>query len=224
GIVALNRPVTAELAASLAEVFTEVVVAPGYDPTALEQLQAKANLRILQAAVPESPELQLRALGDSFLVQTTAAPPPGGPPPSGDTPGGPPGSTDSPGGWRVVTERAPTDGEWRDLVFAWRVVAAVSSNAIVVARDRCATGIGAGQQNRRDAGRIAAAKAGDRARGGAYASDAFLPFADGLEGALEAGCTAVVQPGGSMRDAEVIEAANRHGLAMVFTGRRTFRH
>ena len=100
----------------------------------------------------------------------------------------------------------------------------MSSNAIVVAKDRCATGIGAGQQNRRDAGRIAASKAGGRGRGGACASDAFLPFADGLDGALEAGCTAVVQPGGSRRDAEVVEAADRAGLAMVFTGRRTFRH
>ena len=224
GIVALNRLVTAELAASLSDVFTEVVVAPGYEESALEQLQAKADLRILRAAAPESPELQLRSLGDSFLVQTTPPPAPGGPPPSGEPPGGPPGSTDGPGGWRVVTERAPTYEEWRDLVFAWQVVAAVSSNAIVVAKDRCAVGIGAGQQNRRDAGRIAAAKAGDRGRGGAYASDAFLPFADGLDGALEAGCTAVVQPGGSMRDAEVMEAANRAGLAMVFTGQRTFRH
>ena len=123
-----------------------------------------------------------------------------------------------------MTNRQPTDEEWRDLEFAWRIVTAVSSNAIVVARDRCAVGIGAGQQNRRDAGRIAAAKAGDRGRGGAYASDAFFPFADGLDGAVEAGCTAVVQPGGSVRDAEVIEAADRHGLAMAFTGQRTFRH
>ena len=214
GVVALNRPVSEEVAASLGEVFTEVVVAPGYDPAALDRLQAKPNLRILHAAAPENPELHVRSLGDSFLVQT--APPP--------APGGPPAGADGPGGWNVVTERAPTDAEWRDLVFAWRVVAAVSSNAIVVAKDRCATGIGAGQQNRRDAGRLAAAKAGGRGRGGAYASDAFLPFADGLDGALEAGCTAVVQPGGSLRDAEVIEAANRHQLAMVFTGQRTFRH
>jgi len=207
GVVALNRPITDEVATSLADVFTEVVVAPGYEESALEQLQAKANLRILQAAAPEAAELHVRSLGDSFLVQTT---------PAAET-----GDAD---GWNVVTERAPTDDEWRDLVFAWQVVSAVSSNAIVVAKDRCAIGIGAGQQNRRDAGRIAAAKAGDRGRGGAYASDAFLPFADGLDGALAAGCTAVVQPGGSIRDAEVIEAANRHGLAMVFTGRRTFRH
>ena len=265
GVVALNRPVTGEAAAAVAEVFTEVVVAPGYEGGALERLRAKPNLRILQAAAPESAALQLRSVGDSFVVQTTpdtaparrgppdaggeavegAADPSEGPqradgwsaalvqdyPPAADPSEGPQradsptsGSAASPGGWKVVTQRAPTDDEWRDLVFAWQVVAAVSSNAIVVARDRCAVGIGAGQQNRRDAGRIAAAKAGDRGRGGAYASDAFFPFADGLDGALEAGCTAVVQPGGSLRDAEVIDAADRAGLAMVFTGQRTFRH
>ena len=211
GVVALNRPVTAEVADSLAEVFTEVVVAPGYDADALARLQAKRNLRMLQAAAPEVAELQLRSLGNSLLLQTA---------PAADHAGGDGARPD----WEVVTDRSPGDGEWVDLVFAWRVAAAVSSNAIVVAKDRCAIGIGAGQQNRRDAGRIAATKAGDRGRGGAYASDAFLPFADGLDGALEAGCTAVVQPGGSVRDGEVVEAANRHGLAMVFTGQRAFRH
>ena len=232
GVVALNRPVTADLAASLAEVFTEVVVAPGYDPAALERLLAKPNLRILQAGVPESAGLHLRSLGDSILVQAAATAGEDRPHGGGDisdVAGPDPGeggaaARDASGAWQVVTDRRPTDEEWRDLVFAWRVVSAVSSNAIVVARDRCAVGIGAGQQNRRDAGRIAAAKAGDRGRGGAYASDAFFPFADGLDGALEAGCKSVVQPGGSVRDAEVIEAANRHGIAMVFTGRRTFRH
>jgi phosphoribosylaminoimidazolecarboxamide formyltransferase/IMP cyclohydrolase len=219
GVVALNRPVTVELADSLADVFTEVVVAPGYEAEALARLQAKRNLRILQAAAPEAPALQLRSLGDSLLVQTA--------PTAGAVDGAPTAGTvgaATPDGWEVVTDRAPTAGEWRDLVFAWRVVAAVSSNAIVVAKDRCAVGIGAGQQNRRDAGRIAAEKAGDRGRGGAYAGDAFFPFADGLDGALEAGCTAVVHSGGSVRDAEVTDAANRHGLAMVFTGRRAFRH
>ena len=211
GVVALNRPITAELATALAEVFTEVVVAPGYEPDALERLQDRRNLRILRAATPEPPGLQLRSLGDSLLVQTAPATDPAG-------------GHDARPDWEVVTDRVPGDGEWVDLVFAWRVAAAVSSNAIVVAKDRCAVGIGAGQQNRRDAGRIAAAKAGERGRGGAYASDAFLPFADGLDGALEAGCTAVVQPGGSVRDAEVVGAANRAGLAMVFTGRRAFRH
>ncbi|MCY3924028.1 MAG: bifunctional phosphoribosylaminoimidazolecarboxamide formyltransferase/IMP cyclohydrolase [bacterium] len=244
GVVALNRPLSGEAAASLAEVFCEVVVAPGYDPDALDRLGAKPNLRILLAAAPEMPVLHIRSLGDTFLLQTPPrlerwegpAAPAGaetGPsgsdprgvasPQTGDRDGGV-GALDGARGWEVVTERWPTAGEWRDLAFAWRVVAAVSSNAIVVAKDRCAVGIGAGQQNRRDAGRIAAAKAGERGRGGAYASDAFFPFADGLDGALEAGCTAVVQPGGSLRDAEVIEAADRHGLAVVFTGRRAFRH
>ena len=231
GVVALNRPVAGELAAALAEVFTEVVVAPGYDDAALERLRAKPNLRILEAAAPETPGLQLRSLGNSLLVQTVpgaaeatfgGSEPRGFPSPEAGDGGA--DQLEGAGGWEVVTERRPTDAEWRDLVFAWRVVAAVSSNAVVVAKDRCATGVGAGQQNRRDAGRIAAAKAGERGRGGAYASDAFLPFADGLDGAIEAGCTAVVQPGGSVRDAEVIEAADRHGLAMVFTGQRTFRH
>ena len=227
GVVALNRTVTAELAASLAEVFTEVVVAPGYDAGALERLQDKPNLRILAANTPEAPALQFRSLGDSFLVQTAPVADSGragsglGAVSATDVDDG---AVDPPDGWEVVTERRPNDAEWRDMVFAWRVVAAVSSNAIVVAKDRCAVGIGAGQQNRRDAGRIAAAKADDRGRGGAYASDAFFPFADGLDGAVEAGCTAVVQPGGSVRDAEVIEAANHHGMAMVFTGRRAFRH
>ena len=232
GVVALSRPVTPDLAASLAEVFTEVVVAPGYDAAALERLQSKANLRILQAGAPESAGLHLRSLGDSILVQTAATPGEDRPHGGGDIPEvadpgageGGAATRDASGAWEVVTNRQPTDEEWRDLEFAWRTVSAVSSNAIVVARDRCAVGIGAGQQNRRDAGRIAAAKADGRGRGGAYASDAFLPFADGLDGALEAGCTAVVQPGGSVRDAEVIEAADRHGLAMAFTGQRTFRH
>ena len=231
--MALNRFVTDELVAALAEVFTEVVVAPGYDPAALERLQARPNLRILQAGAPEAAALHLRSLGDSILVQTTAVDTAedrshggGDILEAADSERGADGATtpDVTDGWEVVTDRRPPEAEWRDLVFAWRVVAAVNSNAIVVAKDRCAVGIGAGQQNRRDAGRIAATKAGDRGHGGAYASDAFLPFADGLDGAIEAGCTAVVQPGGSVRDAEVIEAADRHGLAMVFTGQRTFRH
>ena len=252
GVVALNRPVTPELAASLSDVFTEVVIAPSYEAAALELLRAKPNLRIMQAAAPEAAALHLRSLGDSILVQTTAADPAADNPAENPAVTGDPaehsvardpaaadpaersalvvaeepptGAHEGTDGWDVVTDRCPTNGEWRDLVFAWRVVAAVSSNAIVVAKDRCAVGIGAGQQNRRDAGRIAAAKAGDRGHGGAYASDAFLPFADGLDGAVEAGCTAVVQPGGSVRDAEVIEAANRHGMAMVLTRRRAFRH
>ena len=123
-----------------------------------------------------------------------------------------------------MTEREPTVEEWVDLEFAWRAAARVSSNCIVLAKDRQALGIGAGQQNRRDAGEIAAQKAEGRAKGGACASDAFFPFIDGLDAAINAGCTAVIQPGGSIRDQEVIEAANNAGLAMVFTGERHFKH
>ncbi|MEQ8719606.1 MAG: bifunctional phosphoribosylaminoimidazolecarboxamide formyltransferase/IMP cyclohydrolase [Acidimicrobiales bacterium] len=209
GIVALNRPLTAEVATDLAEVFTEVVVAPSYEDGALEILCAKKNLRVIEA--PDRPRLRkgdllVRSIDGGALLQ------------------GPDFVTTDPTAWTVATRRAPTDTEWVDLVFAWRVVARVSSNSIVVVRDRQAFGIGAGQQNRRDAGRIAAAKADGRAAGGACASDAFFPFRDGLDAAAEAGCTAVVQPGGSVRDDEVIAAADEHGMTMVFTGERHFRH
>ena len=126
--------------------------------------------------------------------------------------------------WRVVTTTQPTDGQWADLEFAWQVCAAVSSNAIVYAKDLQAFGIGAGQQNRLDSARIAADRASGRARFGACASDAYFPFRDGLDAAAEAGVSAVIQPGGSVRDDEVIAAADEHGIAMVFTGQRHFRH
>ena len=129
-----------------------------------------------------------------------------------------------PADWAVATERAPTAEEMADLEFAWQIAANVTSNTIVLAKDRQAVGIGAGQQNRRDAGRIAAEKAAGRAAGGVCASDAFFPFKDGLEAAIDAGCTAVIQPGGSIRDDEVIAAANEAGIAMVFTGERHFVH
>jgi phosphoribosylaminoimidazolecarboxamide formyltransferase/IMP cyclohydrolase len=124
----------------------------------------------------------------------------------------------------VVTERPPSESEWVDLELAWKIAARVTSNTIVLVKDGQAVGIGAGQQNRRDSGRIAAQKAAGRARGGACASDAFFPFRDGLDAAAEAGATAVIQPGGSVRDQEVIDAANEYGMAMVFTGERHFRH
>jgi phosphoribosylaminoimidazolecarboxamide formyltransferase/IMP cyclohydrolase len=126
--------------------------------------------------------------------------------------------------WRVVTAVEPTEAQWADLEFAWQVCAAVSSNAIVYAKDLQAFGIGAGQQNRLDSARIAADRSADRARGGACASDAFFPFRDGLDAAAAAGIAAVIQPGGSVRDDEVIAAADEHGIAMVFTGQRHFRH
>jgi phosphoribosylaminoimidazolecarboxamide formyltransferase/IMP cyclohydrolase len=206
GIVAVNRTVTLAMAEALAPVFTEVVVAPAFEPDALARLQTKKNLRILEAAAPEVPTRTLRSIDGGYLVQTADP------------------VTVDPSAWQVVTDRRPTDAEWADLVLAWRVVAKVTSNAIVLVKDGAACGIGCGQQNRRDAGRLAGEKADGRAAGGAYASDAFFPFPDGLDGAVEAGATCVIQPGGSIRDDEVIAAANEHGLAMVLTGERHFRH
>jgi phosphoribosylaminoimidazolecarboxamide formyltransferase/IMP cyclohydrolase len=206
GIVAVNRPLDLATAEALAPVFTEVVLAPAYEPAALAKLQEKQKLRILEAERPGTAGLQLRPIDGGFLVQTA------------DT------VSVERDAWRVVTQRGLTDAEWRDLDLAWRVVAKVTSNAIVLVKDRRAVGIGCGQQNRRDAGRLACEKAEGRAQGGVYASDAFFPFPDGLDGAIEAGATCVVQPGGSMRDQEVIDAADAAGLAMVFTGERHFRH
>ena len=206
GVVAVNRPVTLAMAEALSEVFTEVVVAPAYEPDALALLGERKNLRVLEAGPPGWPELDVRGIDGGLLVQTADD------------------LVAEPSVWRVVTEREPTGSEWADLEFAWRVVARVNSNAIVLVKNRCAVGIGAGQQNRRDAGRIAAEKAAGRAVDGACASDAFFPFRDGLDAVADAGVTAVVQPGGSLRDGEVVAAADAHGMAMVFTDERHFRH
>lgn len=206
GIVAVNRPVTLAMADGLAEIFTEVLVAPGYEPDALARLLERRNLRVLEAQAPGGAGLSVRLIDGGALVQTP------------DLVGADPST------WQVVTSRQPTEAELADAVLAQRVVARVGSNAIVLVRDGAAVGIGAGQQNRRDAGRIAGEKAAGRAEGGVYASDAFFPFPDGLDGAVEAGATLVVQPGGSVRDAEVIARADAEGLAMVFTGERHFRH
>ena len=206
GVVAVNRPVTLAMAEALSEVFTEVVVAPAYEPDALALLGERKNLRVLEAGPPGWPELDVRGIDGGLLVQTADD------------------LVAEPSVWRVVTKREPTGAEWDDLEFAWRVVARVSSNAIVLVKNRCAVGIGAGQQNRRDAGRIAAEKAAGRAIDGACASDAFFPFRDGLDAVADAGVTAVVQPGGSLRDGEVVAAADAHGMAMVFTDERHFRH
>jgi phosphoribosylaminoimidazolecarboxamide formyltransferase/IMP cyclohydrolase len=206
GIVALNRPVPVALAEALAPVFTEVVVAPSYDPDALAVLTAKKNLRVLSAPSPVGDDLVVRSIDGGLLVQQ------------------PDVVAVDRSAWRVVTKVAPTESEWADLVLAWRVCAAVSSNAIVLVKDGQAVGIGAGQQNRVDSARIAAERAAGRAVGGACASDAYFPFRDGLDTAVAAGATAIVQPGGSIRDSEVIDAADEHGVAMVFTGERHFRH
>ncbi len=206
GIVAVNRPLSAAAATVLAPVFTEVVVAPGYEGDALATLGKKTNLRVLTAVAPHPLELDVRPVDGGLLVQTPD-----------------PVATD-PSAWWVVTERVPTPEQWDDMRFAWTVCAAVSSNAIVLAKDRQSFGIGAGQQNRVDSARIAATRADGRAVDGVCASDAYFPFRDGLDVVADAGATAVIQPGGSIRDAEVIAAADERGIAMVFTGERHFRH
>ncbi|MCZ7527512.1 MAG: bifunctional phosphoribosylaminoimidazolecarboxamide formyltransferase/IMP cyclohydrolase [Acidimicrobiia bacterium] len=206
GIVALNRPVPVELAEALAPVFTEVVVAPGYEPGALEVLGAKKNLRVMEAPPPGPLERDLRSIDGGLLVQD-------------------PDEVEADRtAWKVVTKAVPTEEQWLDVEMAWRTCAWVKSNAIVLVGGRQAVGIGAGQQSRVDAADIAARKAGGRAAGGAAASDAFFPFRDGLDAVAAAGVKAVVQPGGSVRDDEVVAAADEHGIAMVFTGRRHFRH
>jgi phosphoribosylaminoimidazolecarboxamide formyltransferase/IMP cyclohydrolase len=206
GIVALNRTVTGALARALVPVFSEVVVAPSFDDEALEVFASKPNLRVLSGCAPFGDDLDVRSVDGGLLVQQR------------DTV-----DLDR-SHWRVVTQAQPTDEQYDDLSFAWTVCAAVSSNAIVYANARRAVGIGAGQQNRLDSARIAADRAGGRAVGGACASDAFFPFRDGLDAAAAAGVRAVIQPGGSVRDDEVIAAADEHGIAMVFTGERHFRH
>ena len=206
GIVAANRTVTVEMAEPLSGVFTEVVIAPDFEPDALEVLTSKKNLRVMSAGAPSPLPFDMRPVDGGLLVQQ---------------PDSVAGRNDA---WRVVTATRPTDEQWRDLEFAWVVCAAVSSNAIVYVKDGQAFGVGAGQQNRLDSARIAADRADGRARGGACASDAFFPFRDGLDAAAAAGISAVIQPGGSVRDEEVIAAADEHGIAMVFTGQRHFRH
>ena len=206
GIVATNQKVPAELAEQLIKVFTEVIVAPSFSDGAMELLKTKKNLRVIEASSPAEETLTMRSIDGGLLVQTTDQ------------------LIAQPADWTVATDRPPTAEERADLEFAWQIASRVTSNTIVLAKDRQAVGIGAGQQNRRDAGRIAAEKAAGRAVGGACASDAFFPFKDGLEAAIEAGCTAVIQPGGSIRDDEVIAAANEAGIAMVFTGERHFTH
>ena len=208
GIVALNRPVdTATVTEMVAAAQADVVIAPGYEPGTIEALREKRkNTRLLEAPAPEHASRELRQINGGWLAQSAhhfAA-----------------GRDD----WRVVTTRQPTDQEWADAALAWRVCGHVKSNSIVLVRDGVAWGIGAGQQNRVEAGEIAAKKAAGRAEGGACASDAFYPFPDGIEAAAGAGVAVVVQPGGAMRDEETIARADELGLAMIFTGERHFLH
>ncbi len=219
GIIAVNRPLDGPTALAISEIFTEVIVAPAADADARAIMAAKKNLRLLIMpgyADPAEGGLVFKSIQGGILVQTR------------DT------GRISFGDFRTVTKRAPTDGEIADMLFAFRVAKHVKSNAIVYVKDGATVGIGAGQMSRVDSSRIAAHKAQSVAttkgwsepltRGSVVASDAFLPFADGLEAAIAAGATAMIQPGGSIRDEEVIQAADAAGMAMVFTGMRHFRH
>lgn len=219
GIVAVNVPLDGPTAEAICQIFTEVVVAPAADEAAIAAFARKKNLRLLLTGDLPDPRrggLMVKPITGGLLVQTRD------------------NGAISAADLKVVTKRAPTDQELKDCLFAWTVARHVKSNAIVYARDGITAGIGAGQMNRRDSSRIAAMKAAEaaekfgwaqsRAVGSAVASDAFFPFADGLLAAAEAGATAVIQPGGSIRDEEVIAAADEAGLAMVFTGMRHFRH
>jgi phosphoribosylaminoimidazolecarboxamide formyltransferase/IMP cyclohydrolase len=213
GIVALSHPVDAATGAALAETFLEAVIAPGFEQAALDALKGKKSLRLLEIPLLgegrdawTQEERELRSVPGGLLLQSRDL------------------HDADPRGWKVVTRRAPTADELEALSFAWSVVKHVKSNAIVLAHRDVTVGIGMGQTNRVDSVRIAAQRAGEKARGAALASDAFFPFPDGVEAAIAAGITAVAQPGGSVRDDEVIAAADRADVAMVFTGVRHFRH
>ena len=210
GIVAVNRALNIELAKEIAKTFYEIVIAPEYEDEALALLKGKKDLRLLAAgpALPaeSTTSWDSRSVAGGFLIQT------------GDL------VAEESKGWRTVTQREPTANEMKDLAFAWRAVKHVKSNAIVVAKDSMLLGMGAGQPSRVDSVEIALKKAGERVAGAVLASDAFFPFPDGVELAAKAGVSAIIEPGGSVRDNEVIEAANRHKVAMVFTGIRHFKH
>ena len=208
GVVAVNGPVTEEVAdAIVGAPQADVVVAAGFEPAAVEKLVGRRKATRLLRAVPPDPQRRsFREIGGGFLVQD------------------PHHFETARADWRVVTRAVPTDEEWRDAELAWRIGGHVKSNSIVLVKGGAAVGIGAGQQSRVDAAELAARKAAGRAEGGACASDAFYPFRDGVEAAVAAGVAVVIQPGGSLRDDEVIAAADEHGVAMVLTGERHFLH
>ena len=207
GIVGLNRTVTAATAEAMHGVFYDVIIAPSYEPDALELLGRRRNLRILEAAPaggPEEPDVRPVSGGALFQAADSI--------------------DEDPAAWKTVTERRPAPSELDDMAFAWKAAKHVKSNAIVLARDSTMVGMGAGQPNRVTSVHLAFRTAGDRAPGSALASDAFFPFPDSIDLAAEGGVAAIVQPGGSIRDDEVIAAADRRGMTMVFTGARHFRH
>ncbi|OIQ78161.1 bifunctional purine biosynthesis protein PurH [mine drainage metagenome] len=209
GIIATNRRFTAQAARACVEVFTEVIIAPDFDEDALEILRAKPSLRILRAAVPAPRELEMRNILGGLLVQQADVYQAEG---------------DSSKNWTLVSGEPASPEVLADLQFAWNSLRGVKSNAIVLASNLATVGIGMGQVNRVDSARLAVTRAGDRAKGSVAASDAYFPFADGLEILLAGGVKAVVQPGGSIRDNEAIEAATKSQVTMYFTGSRHFTH
>lgn len=209
GVVAVNRPLTMQIAKKISKIFVEVLIAPSYEPGTLKILTKKKNIRILETGeLGEADEkaLDIKKVVGGVLVQGRNL------------------KHLDVNELEVASERAPTVEELESMDYAWRVIKHVKSNSIVFAKGRVTTGIGAGQMSRVDAVKIAGFKAGERAKGSAMASDAFFPFRDGIDEAAKAGVTAVIQPGGSIRDKEVIEAVNEHKMAMIFTGLREFKH
>jgi phosphoribosylaminoimidazolecarboxamide formyltransferase/IMP cyclohydrolase len=208
GIISVNRPLTAEMVRRMGDLFVEVIAAPTFESDALDLLRKKKNLRILQPTGVQQRPLSLRSIYGGVLVQELDQ-----------------SQADmEPINWRVVSAQQPTTEQLADLAFAWRVARHVKSNAIVYVKEQATVGIGAGQMSRVDSVMVAGHKAGEKAQGAVMASDAFFPFADGIEAAAKHGIAAVVQPGGSVRDDEVIAAVNKLGLVMVLTGARHFRH
>jgi len=208
GIIALNRKCNLETAKIIKPLFAECIIAPSFDKDALDLLKEKKNLRILETCpiIKEVHAWSMKKVTEGMLMQTKEYP-----------------HLDAKK-LKAVSERKPTKKEIEDMVFAWKVNIHVKSNSIVFAKDKVAVGIGAGQMSRVDAVKIACFKSGERAKGAVMASDAFFPFRDGVDEAAKAGVTAVIQPGGSIRDQEVIDAVNEHKMSMVFTGFRVFRH
>ena len=206
-VIAVNQPLDRPTASRIAAAgFIEVVIAPGVEEGALAELTAKGALRLLTASPPTEADADFRRIEGGFVIQNRDV------------------VASAPSAWTTVSARVPTDEEMEQLEFAWKVAAHTKSNAIVIARDSAAVGVGAGDQSRVGAAERALAKAGDRTSGAVAASDAFLPFRDGLDVLAREGICAIIEPGGSIRDEEVIAAADEHGLALVFTGRRHFRH
>ncbi|MDP9295524.1 MAG: bifunctional phosphoribosylaminoimidazolecarboxamide formyltransferase/IMP cyclohydrolase, partial [Actinomycetota bacterium] len=206
GIVAFSEEVDGLAADAMAEVFTEVVVAPGFTSEARAAFGERGNLRVVEAPIARRPDLDVRPVPGGALVQDVDR------------------IVEGRDEMKAVSRREPSAEEWRDLLFAWTVAARVKSNAIVFAKETATAGIGAGQMSRVDSAVLAVRKAGERAKGAVMASDAFFPFPDAVEVSADAGVTAVIHPGGSVRDEEVLGVADSRGMAVVVTGRRHFRH